>query len=257
MNKQTIHKRRHRSLIPYLNQESAVKSTGIPPNTIGACVSKSPSVSLAMQIGLVDYGAGNLHSVQNALNKLAIPSVLVRNAHGLEEVDAVILPGVGACGDCAKQLHSQDLWQPLRDWLAADRPYLGICLGYQILFEHSDEFDGTEGLGILAGSVVRFPRSELKVPHMGWNRLDLVDPSDPLWTGLPGHPYVYFVHSFYPQPHDTTLVSSWADYGVRFAASVRRGNLVATQFHPEKSQNIGLRILKNFVKSAEEALIAY
>lgn len=202
-------------------------------------------------IGLIDYGAGNLHSVQNALAKQGLASSLVREPEDLKPVQALILPGVGACGDCASALQRQDLWSPLKDWLAADKPYLGICLGYQILFEHSDEFDGTEGLGHLSGRVVRFPKSDLKVPHMGWNAIEPTDPSDPIWKGLPDQPYVYFVHSYYPQPSDESVVSAWCDYGGRFAASVRKGNLVATQFHPEKSQQIGLRLLKNFVEQAD------
>ncbi len=202
-----------------------------------------------MKIGLIDYGAGNLHSVENALAKLGIPCQLVREPGHLHGLDKLILPGVGACGDCVKQLKAQDLWSPLRDWLDADKPYLGICLGYQVLFDHSVEFEGTDGLGVLSGRVVRFPRSDLKVPHMGWNKLELTNAADPIWEGLPQDPYVYFVHSYYPDPEDRTLVSAWCDYGVRFAAAVRCGNLVATQFHPEKSQAIGLRIVRNFAAS--------
>ena len=200
-------------------------------------------------VGLVDYGAGNLHSVQNALSKQGITSTLVRQPDDLKQVETLVLPGVGACVDCTIQLHAQDLWSPLKDWLAADKPYLGICLGYQILFDHSDEFEGTDGLGALSGSVVKFPSSELKVPHMGWNNITPTDSSDPVWEGLPADPYVYFVHSYYPKPTDETVVSAWCDYGIRFAAAIRRGNTFATQFHPEKSGPAGLALLTNWVDS--------
>lgn len=199
-----------------------------------------------MNIGLIDYGAGNLHSVHNALAKIGAPGKMVRGPDDLEDVASLILPGVGAFVDCVKQLKAQRLWEPLRAWLEADKPYLGICLGYQILFDHSEEFEGADGLSILPGQVRHFPRSDLKVPHMGWNQLEITDPEDPLWAGLPETPYVYFVHSYYPQPEDPALVSAWCDYGIRFAAAIRHGNAVATQFHPEKSQAIGLQILKNF-----------
>ena len=191
-----------------------------------------------MKIGLIDYGAGNLHSAYNALTKIQAPCQFVRGPGDLAGVDSLVLP--------VKQLKEQDLWSPLRDWLEADKPYLGICIGYQILFDHSEEFEGADGLGILSGQVIRFPRNELKVPHMGWNAIDMTDPGDPLWKDLPEKPYVYFVHSYYPNPTDDTVVSAWCDYGIRFAAAARRGNLVATQFHPEKSQAIGLKILQNF-----------
>ena len=209
-----------------------------------------------MNVGLIDYGAGNLHSVQNALAKVGVESTLVRSPEDMKDVMTLILPGVGACVDCVQQLKKQDLWQPLKEWLCNDRPYLGICLGYQVLFDHSDEFDGADGLGIIPGKVVRFPRNDLKVPHMGWNAIEVTDPKDPLWKGLPDEPYVYFVHSFYPQPKDNSVVSARCDYGVKFAAAIRRGNLVATQFHPEKSQQIGLTILKNFIEQASKVLVA-
>lgn len=202
-------------------------------------------------IGLIDYGAGNLHSAHNALVKLDIPCRLIKGPEDLADVDRLVLPGVGACVDCVNQLKVQGLWEPLRDWINEDRPYLGICIGYQILFDHSEEFEGADGLGVLAGQVQRFPPSDLKVPHMGWNALTLTDPGDPLWRGFPEEPYVYFVHSYYPTPDDESVVSAWCEYGVRFAAAVRRGRLVATQFHPEKSQAIGLRLMENFARAED------
>ncbi|HUF62359.1 MAG TPA: imidazole glycerol phosphate synthase subunit HisH [Verrucomicrobiales bacterium] len=198
-------------------------------------------------LGVVDYGAGNLRSVENALADLGASCRLVRRPKDLEGLSALILPGVGAFRDCVMNLRRQDLWEPAGEWVRANRPYLGICLGYQILFEESEEHGGGRGLGVFAGRVVRFPRGDWKVPHMGWNRLELRDRDDPLWAGLPPDPYVYFVHSFFPRPEQEGLVAAWADYGLRFAAAMRWGNVAATQFHPEKSQAIGLRILRNFV----------
>ncbi|MEM1297127.1 MAG: imidazole glycerol phosphate synthase subunit HisH, partial [Verrucomicrobiota bacterium] len=197
----------------------------------------------------IDYGAGNLRSVHKAVETLNFPAQIVHRPFELETIDVLILPGVGSFGDCVANLRKQELWEPIRDWVRAGRPYLGICLGYQILFESSEESEGVEGLGVFEGSVVRFPKSDLKVPHMGWNEIAPVDSGDPLWKALPPHPHVYFVHSFYPQPGDPAIVASTADYGLSFAASVRKGNVVATQFHPEKSQKLGLQILGNFLES--------
>lgn len=166
-----------------------------------------------------------------------------------------MVPGVGAFGDCARNLRATGLWEPLREWIAADRPYLGICLGYQLLFESSEETPGVEGLGALAGTVRRFPSAGLKVPHIGWNSLRLREPVDRLYAGLPADPSVYFVHSFHPVPADDSIVSATCEYGAPFAASVTRGNLSAAQFHPEKSQRNGLAILRNFVQSLSPAPI--
>lgn len=165
----------------------------------------------------------------------------------MEPLDALVVPGVGSFGDCAANLRAAGLWEPVRAWAAAGRPYLGICLGYQLLFESSEESPGVPGLGVLAGRVVRFPAGPLKVPHMGWNPLR--DLRGPLYEGLPDGTPMYFVHSFYPAPADAGLVSAWCDYGGRFAASVSTGALHATQFHPEKSQAAGLAVLRNFQKT--------
>jgi len=204
-----------------------------------------------MPVGVIDYEAGNLRSVTNALNLLHAAPVIVREASQLEGLDALIFPGVGAFGDCLRHLEHQGLVEPLRQWLLAGRPYLGICLGYQLLFEGSEESPETEGLGIFKGQVVRFsPENRLKIPHMGWNNLKILRKEDPLWEGLPKNPFVYFVHSYFPRPEDTSIISATADYGEHFAASIRSGNLAATQFHPEKSQSVGLNLLKNFLLSA-------
>ncbi len=203
-----------------------------------------------MPIGVIDYEAGNLRSVTNALNLLHAEPRIVREEAQLEGLDALIFPGVGAFGDCMRHLEQQGLVEPLRAWLRADRPYLGICLGYQLLFEGSEESPDTPGLGVFPGQVVRFSsENRLKIPHMGWNNLKLVRTDDPLWDGLPKAPFVYFVHSYFPRPEDKAIISATADYGEVFAASIRSGNIAATQFHPEKSQSVGLNLLKNFLLS--------
>lgn len=200
-------------------------------------------------LGVVDYGSGNLRSVTKALAAVGAQPRLVTSPAALAGIDAIVVPGVGAFGDCAKNLRATGLWDPLREWIASDRPYLGICLGYQLLFEASEETPGVAGLGALPGIVRRFPASGLKVPHMGWNTLDLRQPVDRLYAGLDENPSVYFVHSYFPQPADPSVVTATCDYGAPFAASVTRGALSAVQFHPEKSQRTGLAILKNFVES--------
>lgn len=155
---------------------------------------------------------------------------LVTTPSQLADIDAVVVPGVGAFGDCATNLQATGLWNPLRDWIAADRPYLGICLGYQLLFESSEESPGVKGLGVLAGEVMRFPSSALKVPHMGWNNLEAL--RGPLYSGLSEQTMMYFVHSYYPAPSDSHLVSAICKYGLPFAASVSRGALHATTSSP-------------------------
>jgi glutamine amidotransferase len=198
-------------------------------------------------IGVVDYGSGNLRSVGRALEAAGARTGLISKPAGLEGVDAVVVPGVGAFGDCASNLRATGLWEPLREWIGSGRPYLGICLGYQLLFESSEESPGVAGLGALPGRVLRFSGGGLKVPHMGWNTLTGL--RGPLYRGLPEETAVYFVHSFYPVPEETSLASATCEYGVRFAAGVSRGALHATQFHPEKSQAAGLAILRNFLST--------
>ncbi|MCD8061787.1 MAG: imidazole glycerol phosphate synthase subunit HisH [Akkermansiaceae bacterium] len=200
-----------------------------------------------MKLGVIDYGAGNLRSVLNTFEAAGVHGHLVRTPEDAEGVTHLVLPGVGAFGDCAEKLRGQGLAPLIREWIEADRPFLGICVGYQVLFEKGEEDEGVPGLALFKGSVVRFPESELKVPHMGWNRLSLSHPADPVWKGMGEDLYFYFVHSYYPIPEDGSLVAASCTYGVRFAAAIRRGNLVATQFHPEKSQKLGVQLLKNFV----------
>ena len=201
-------------------------------------------------LGLVDYGSGNLRSVQRALEHAGGTCVLVRNPADAASCSALIVPGVGSFGDCARQLREAGLWEFIRDWISADRPYLGICLGYQLLFESSEESPGVEGFGALKGKVVHFPReSGMKIPHMGWNQLKIRVLGDRLMKGLSGDPDFYFVHSYYPVPEDASVITSTCHYGVEFAASVTRRNLSAVQFHPEKSQELGLSMLQNFINS--------
>ena len=203
--------------------------------------------SVSRSIGVVDYGSGNLRSVCKALEAIGASVSLVTTAAQLDTLEAVVVPGVGAFGDCAQNLRKAGLWEPLTEWLQAERPYLGICLGYQLLFESSEESPGHKGLGILPGRVVRFAGSGLKIPHIGWNTL--LGARGPIYRTLPASPYFYFVHSYFPVPADDLLVSARCEYGGTFAASVSRGSLHATQFHPEKSQSAGLALLKNFLET--------
>ncbi len=198
--------------------------------------------------GIIDYGAGNLLSVHNALKSQNIQARIVSSPDDFAGLERLIFPGVGAFGDSLRHIDQQNLRQPLLEWLEADKPFLGICIGYQVLFESSEEAPGVKGLGFLQGQVVRFQSDEqLKIPHMGWNQVDIIDRSDPLWKGMPDDPYFYFVHSYYPAPEEQSLISASTDYGKSFAAGIRKGNVCAVQFHPERSQELGLRFLKNFV----------
>jgi glutamine amidotransferase len=199
-------------------------------------------------IAVIDYGAGNLRSVMHALRHLKAEDVLlVQHGRELAGADKIILPGVGAFGAGMAQLGKQDMVGPLKEALLAGVPYLGICLGMQFLFEYSDEMGQHAGLGVLPGRVTRFPVDHPhKVPHMGWNQLQVAR-DNPLTAGLPDAPYAYFVHSYYCEPVNTDDVIITADYGMRFAAAVQRGNIFGVQFHPEKSQATGLTLLRTFL----------
>jgi glutamine amidotransferase len=199
------------------------------------------------KLGVIDYGSGNLRSVCKAIEAAGSTPSLVTDPSGLDSLDAIVVPGVGAFAHCAENLRATGLWNPVREWALSGRPYLGICLGYQLLFESSEESPGVEGLGVLKGRVVRFSDAALKVPHMGWNTLSKT--SGPLYNSLSGDVSMYFVHSYYPVPADSSLVSAWSDYGVSFAAGVSSGALHAVQFHPEKSQSAGLALLRNFLST--------
>ena len=204
-------------------------------------------------IALIDYGSGNLRSVDNALRSQGAQVEILSDPTHLERADAVVLPGVGAFGDCVQQIRQRGFWEPLQQWIAADRPFLGICVGYQVLFESSEEAPDTAGMGFFQGQVRRFDTPGLKVPQIGWNSLELTAPGHALWRGLPENPHVFFVHSFYPQPTASTEVIATCEYGNRFAAAAARGRVAGVQFHPEKSQAVGLGILRNFLQAQSPA----
>jgi len=201
-------------------------------------------------IALIDYGSGNLRSVHKALLQVGASVRLAKTPGDLSDAAALVLPGVGAFDDCLHALENQDLLAACRDFISTGKPFLGICVGYQALFERSEEFNSSAaGLGYFKGSVVRFSQSKgLKIPQIGWNQIELARPDCPLYRGIASGSYVYFVHSFFPQPTDPSIVATRTQYGDTFASSVWQDNVFATQFHPEKSQNIGLKLLRNFVE---------
>jgi len=203
-------------------------------------------------IALLDYGAGNLRSVEKALRFVGGDVELVQSPDGTKDAAAVVLPGVGAFDDCVNAMQRQELLAASREFIKTGRPFLGICVGYQAMFERSEEFDSrAAGMGLFEGSVVRFPAAQgLKAPQIGWNQIEIVQPDCPLFEGVENGSHVYFVHSFYPQPEDDSIAACRTTYGVEFASAIWRDNVYATQFHPEKSQKVGLTILENFVKLA-------
>ena len=203
-------------------------------------------------IALLDYGAGNLNSVQKALRFVGADVHLAKRPEEMKNARAAVLPGVGAFDDCLNSLGKQELLAATRDFIASGRPFLGICVGYQALFDKSQEFNScAAGLGIFKGDVVRFKDADgLKVPQIGWNQLNITQPSCPIFKGIKEESYVYFVHSFFPKPVDKSIIATETEYGGRFASSVWKDNVFATQFHPEKSQGVGLQLLKNFVALA-------
>ena len=199
-------------------------------------------------ICIVDYGMGNLRSVQKGFEKVGAAAKICAHPGDLAGCDKLVLPGVGAFRDAIHELQRLEFVEPIRAHIAADKPFLGICLGLQLLFDVSHE-DGTwDGLGVLRGEVVRFPETPgLKVPHMGWNNVSPVN-DPPLVAGIPRDEFFYFVHSYYVVPQDESVIAGRTDYGRPFTSAVRRGNLYATQFHPEKSQSRGLQLLRNFAE---------
>lgn len=204
-------------------------------------------------IAIIDYDAGNLKSVEKALVSLNQEVIVSRNREEILKADKVILPGVGAFGDAMKKLQNYGLVDTIREVADNNTPFLGICLGLQLLFEESDEAKGVSGLGILPGKILRIPNSEgLKIPHMGWNSLK-INPKARLFKGIPDGSYVYFVHSYYLKAANEDIVAASTEYGTHIHASVESGNVFACQFHPEKSSDVGLRILKNFAELDKEA----
>ncbi|MCR4791879.1 MAG: imidazole glycerol phosphate synthase subunit HisH [Lachnospiraceae bacterium] len=202
-------------------------------------------------IALVDYDAGNVKSVDKAIEKLGGEFVLTSDPSVIASADAVILPGVGNFGDCMDKLKSRGLDEAIRSFASSGKPFLGICVGLQLLFEESEESPGVHGLGILKGKIRRFPSSdELKVPQIGWN--EVLSCKGRLFKGIDEGTFFYFVHSYYLEATDPSIVSSKAEYGVTFDSSVESGNVFATQFHPEKSSDAGLMVLKNFLDIVKE-----
>ena len=204
-------------------------------------------------IALIDYDAGNIKSVEKALQLLGEEVVLTRDRDKLLAADRVILPGVGSFGDAMENLNRFGLVPVIHEITDRGTPFLGICLGLQLLFERSEESPGILGLGILKGEILRIPEKEgLRIPHMGWNSLELQN-NGRLFRGIEGQPYVYFVHSYYLEASDEGIVRAAAEYGTRIHASVEQGNVFACQFHPEKSSDVGLTILKNFASIGKGA----
>ena len=209
-------------------------------------------------IAIIDYGMGNLRSVQKAFEAVGCDARVTRARQTILDASHVVLPGVGAFGDCMANLDRFDLITPVRQAISSGRPFLGICLGLQVLFTESEEFGTHAGLGIVPGKVRRFPighssansqdpmaTSRLKVPHMGWNAIHMTRPA-PMFAGIGTGTYVYFVHSYYVHPDDPRVVSTQSDYGISFTSSIWHDNVFACQFHPEKSQDLGLRLIRNF-----------
>lgn len=203
-------------------------------------------------IALLDYGSGNLRSVHKALLKVGADVQIVQHPDGMRDARAMVLPGVGAFDDCINALRKQELLEASRDFIKTGKPFLGICVGYQALFERSEEFNScAAGLGVFSGSVVRFQEKPgLKIPQIAWNQIEITQANCPLYRGVANGSYVYFVHSFFPKPADTSIIATKTEYGETFTSSVWKDNVFATQFHPEKSQKIGLQLLSNFVALA-------
>jgi glutamine amidotransferase len=201
-------------------------------------------------ISIIDYGMANLRSVQKGFESVGAPAEIISTPEQIKKAERIVLPGVGAFADAIRTLRGQHLAGPILEHIASGKPFLGICLGLQMLFDVGYE-DGThQGLGVLKGKCIRFDvdeKMQLKVPHMGWNQLQVQRPS-PLMKDLPKGSNVYFVHSYHVVPEDASVIATLTDYGRPFVSSIWRENIVATQFHPEKSQKVGLKILENFAK---------
>ena len=198
-------------------------------------------------IALIDYDAGNIRSVEKALAAVGEETEVTRDAERILAADRVILPGVGSFGDAMGKLHSFQLVDVIKETIRRKTPFLGICLGLQLLFERSEESPGVEGLGILKGEILRIPEKDgLKIPHIGWNSLTFPNPGR-LFEGIEENPYVYFVHSYYLKAAESSIVTAETEYGTLIHASVEKDNVFACQFHPEKSSSVGLSILKNFI----------
>ncbi|MBW2989701.1 imidazole glycerol phosphate synthase subunit HisH [Candidatus Woesearchaeota archaeon] len=199
-------------------------------------------------IAVIDYGAGNLKSITNALDFLNAPYKVADTPSQIEKADKIIFPGVGSFGDCISSLKKKKLFSCLKKELEkGKKPYLGICLGLQVLFQSSEESPGVKGISILKGRCRKFRSKNLKIPQIGWNSIKIKDKSSPLFSGIRDSSYFYFVHSYYVDPEDKKIISAKTDYCISFTSAVRKDNIFAVQFHPERSGDIGIRLLKNFV----------
>jgi len=203
-------------------------------------------------IAIVDYGMGNLRSVEKGFLKVGVDARVVSDRISIEDARGVVLPGVGAFRDCIRNLTDADLTDAIIKSIREGKPFLGICLGLQVLFSESEEFGVCRGLDVFRGRVVRFPESGLKVPHMGWNTVR-IGRRPPVFDGIPDDSYFYFVHSFYVAPEDKGIIAGTTEYGSEFTSMVWKDNVLATQFHPEKSQELGLKILKGFGEFVKKA----
>ncbi len=204
-------------------------------------------------IGIIDYGMGNLGSVTNAFRFLEFDAKIITRKAEMDSCRALLLPGVGAFGDCMSHLGDHDFVSPIKSWIASGKPMMGICLGLQALFQSSEESPGVDGLGVFPGTVKKFDLpADLKVPQIGWNRMSEVKKDCPMFDGIDNESFFYLVHSFYVAPNDESIVAGRTDYGIEYCSSVWKDNVFATQFHPEKSQAVGLRMLSNFWNWAEK-----
>ncbi len=202
-------------------------------------------------IAIVDYGMGNLRSVEKGFARVGAEAIVTSDEKDIEKARAIVLPGVGAFRDCMANLKNLKLLDPILKAIEQGKPYLGICLGLQILFTESEEFGHSEGLGIVKGVVKRFPPSDLKIPHMGWNTIRYVR-RPPIMASIDDGSFFYFVHSYYVSPDDSTVIATTTDYGITFTSMIWKDNIFATQFHPEKSQRLGLKILENFTRFVKD-----
>jgi glutamine amidotransferase len=207
-----------------------------------------------VKVVIVDYGAGNLHSVSRAVVNAGTRPLVTSNPNYLDDAEALIVPGVGAAADTMRNLRESGFVEPIREYIASGRPFLGVCMGLQALFDVSEEGGEHQCLGVLPGRIVRFPDG-LKVPHIGWNQVRIVR-QHPIFDGIADGAYFYFLNSYYPRPEDLSVVIGETEYGITFASAVARDSVVATQFHPEKSGEAGLRMYANFLKIAATAGVA-
>ena len=203
-------------------------------------------------IAIIDYGAGNVQSVYKALKYIGCDCKITRDKNEIINANGAILPGQGSFGDCMRSMIEYDIRDTVLDYIRSGKPFLGICVGLQLLFEGSEESEGTEGIGVFRGKIKRIPNGEgLKIPHMGWNSLSFMN-REGIFRDIDDNPYVYFVHSYYLDSPDKSSVTAQTEYGVTIDAAVMKDNITATQFHPEKSGDVGLKMLKNFAEMCEE-----